>query len=76
MGHEMYGVKSRFRRLSLPEYPKTLQGIVEEYRDEKVTDELPDFIVNTYESLQTIGAKIFEQNTSQDSKGKLEELTF
>ena len=56
----MYGVKSGFRRLSLPEYPKSLEGIVEENRDEKVTDELPDFIVNTHESLQTIGAQVFE----------------
>ena len=60
----MYDVKSGSGRLSLSEYPKTLEGIVEEYRDEKVTNELTYFIVNTYESLQTIGAKVFEQNTS------------
>ena len=56
----MYGVKSGFRSLSLPEYPKPLEGIVEEYRDEKVTNELTYFIVNTYESLQAIGAQVFE----------------
>ena len=56
----MYGVKSGSGRLSLSEYPKTLEGIVEEYRDEKVTNELTYFIVNTYESLQTIGAQVFE----------------
>jgi len=56
----MYDVKSGSGRLSLSEYPKSLEGIVEEYRDEKVTNELTYFIVNTHESLQTIRAKIFE----------------